>query len=323
MKFAKPPSEVPPRPNVLIYGPEKSGKTALATSAGGGTLLFNLDLPNATRYARSRKRDPEGRIQELELAPWMSWEDATRAGVSRTPLLDLMGEVSTAVADPRQDFCEAIAVDPVGELYRRLLEEQSDRTMRPNYDQRMAVITYIERFCRFLCEIPTISAVIVCHELMFDTDEGIEYLPFVGSKNSSQGNLGQKLRGMVDIVAYTGIIRHEDGEKEYMAQLITEKGRRGGDRYDCLGDMRPANLAEWFETIAQYEGSGQVSTRDTSVEGDSDGSPSEVAQAETDSIDAAEAAAEDPPEPSSPASEAETATTGGNGSGTRKGAKAK
>jgi len=79
-------------------------------------------------------------------------------------------------------------------------------------------------------------------------EEGLVFLPFTGSKTGSQGALGAKLAGMVDIIGYTAV--HEvEGEPEphYAAQLISRKGRSGGDRFDCLGKFRDVDLMEWFE----------------------------------------------------------------------------
>jgi hypothetical protein len=208
-----------------------------------GTILFNLDLPNATRYARSKKRDPDGRVMEVELPPFEE---------RKLPVFDLMGEISRSVADPRQEVAEVVVTDPMGELYRRLLEEVSNRSIHPTFDHRLWVTTQIERYCRFLCELPTISAIFVCHELPVkdESTESFERLPFTGTTNI---NLGAKLMSMVDVIAYAGVSVQENGAKEYGAQLIIDQGRRGGDRFDCLGDYRPLDLKDWFAAIAGAE----------------------------------------------------------------------
>jgi AAA domain-containing protein len=244
MKLAERPPQA--RPNILMYGPEKAGKTAGACTAPGGILLFNNDLPNATRFARSKRRDPEGRILEPEIAPYVE---------GTHPVFDLMREIMEAVAKPNQNVVDVVVTDPVGELYRRLLEEVSNRAIKPTFDHRIVVTTYMERFFRFLCEEPSVSAIFICHEMQADRggDEGLELLPFVGSKTSSMSGLGPKLRSMVDIVAYCGVSVQEDGSKEYGAQLITHAGRRGGDRFACLGDYQPLDLEDWWRLIAASE----------------------------------------------------------------------
>jgi hypothetical protein len=108
--------------------------------------------------------------------------------------------------------------------------------------------THIERFCRALCELP-VTAVFVCHEYPVK-DEGsgqLERLPWTGTTNPA---LGSKLMGMVDIVGYTGVVEHENGEREYIAQLVTQQGRRGGDRFGgVLGDWAPVNIERWMSII--------------------------------------------------------------------------
>jgi hypothetical protein len=93
-----------------------------------------------------------------------------------------------------------------------------------------------------------VDTVFVCHEFpVKDEASGqFERLPYTGTTNPA---LGQKLMGMVDIVGYTGVIERDDGTRTYAAQLFTAAGRRGGDRYDVLGDFRALDLAEWFSRI--------------------------------------------------------------------------
>lgn len=230
LTFVKPAEQ--PTVNILLYGPPKTGKTTGACSAPGGVLLMNADLPNASVFAHSR--DPEGRIQEISLA---------------SPMETLI-EVTNAIeqqGDGDDRFFDTVVVDPISELQRRMLEEASDRAVHPSLNQYLTAQTYLERFCRMLCEAP-VNCVIVCHELPIK-DEGsgtIERLPNTGTSNPS---LGQKLMGMVDIVGYTAVLVQEGDHKEYVAQLINDRGRRGGDRFDVLGDWRTLDLAEWFALI--------------------------------------------------------------------------
>lgn len=298
MKFVDRPTG-PPKPNILLYGPPKSGKTAGACSMPGGILLFNNDLPNATRFARSGSRDPDGRILELEVPAYVKGQQH---------ILDLMTEVSNAVARP-QDFCDTVITDPMGELYRRLLDEQASRSLKPTFDHRLAVTTYIERYCRFLCELPHISAIFVCHELPVkdEATESFEKLPFTGTSNT---NLGQKLMGMVDIIGYTqGVEDDETGEVGYYAQLMSGKGRRGGDRFDCLGTHRRLDLAEWMQVITAADSGRSVAPVSTLPPADTP-SP-EPAQTEDSPED---------PTSDTPVSSAASSPASGSGRGRRKAA---
>ena len=215
--------------NVLLYGPPKTGKTTAACSAPPGVLLLNTDLPNASRFARSRH--PDGSVMEV-----------TFAG------METLIAVSNAIAQQGEArIAETVVIDPIGELHRRLLEEASNRAVRPTLNQYGDVGVHIERFCRYLCEQP-INVVICCHETpVKDEATGtVERLPFTGTSNPA---LGQKLMAMVDVVGYTGVVEQTDGHHAYVAQLINDRGRRGGDRFDVLGDWRALDLAEWFSVI--------------------------------------------------------------------------
>jgi hypothetical protein len=81
-----------------------------------------------------------------------------------------------------------------------------------------------------------------------EATETVEVLPFTGS--ASNPSLGRKLMSMVDVIGYTARVEQEDGNVQYVAQLIPAKGRRGGDRFDVLGDFRPLDLSEWFAAMA-------------------------------------------------------------------------
>src|SRR4051812_20985966 len=110
MKFTKPERTL--HPNVLLYGPPKTGKTAAACSAPGMVALLNLDLPNASFYAHSR--DAEGRIAEIEFE-------------GMATLIELATELKSGTST-----IDTLVIDTVGELHRRLLEEESNRAIRPS-----------------------------------------------------------------------------------------------------------------------------------------------------------------------------------------------
>lgn len=241
MKFVKP--TVQPTMNVLLYGQEKTGKTIGACTAPKGVMLLNCDVGNASRQAHLR--NPDGSVMEPEVAPY-------KRGTQ--PVMDLMIEITHVAYQDNQDFIKTVVVDPVGELYRRLLEEVADRAIRPTLNQYGDVATHVERFCRALCMAPNVNAVFVCHELSQKDEEsgGFERIAFTGTKAGSEV-LSGKLMSMVDIIGYTGLVQHEDGSKEWMAQLVQGKGRRGGDRFACLGEYQPLDLTNWLEIVREHE----------------------------------------------------------------------
>jgi hypothetical protein len=235
MRIAQPPTaDSRLYPNVLLYGSPKTGKTAGACSGPGQVTLVNCDLPNASYFAH--ERDPEGRITELAL--------------DQGDVMNTMIELVTQLRAGDSELPRTIVVDPVGELHRRLIEEASNRAVRPTLPQYGDTSTHIERFCRALCELEVMT-VLVCHDYpVRDEASGqIERLPWTGTTNPA---LGSKLMGMVDIVGYTGVIERDTG-RVYAAQLVTAGGRRGGDRFNRLGEWAPLDLTRWHYVLTHDE----------------------------------------------------------------------
>ena len=226
LEFQDPPSGV--KPNVLLYGSTKVGKSWGAASAPGPILYINTDRPNAVAKVWDLNH-------EKMLVP--RWQ-----GLST--LID-----SVHLVQGKHDY-ETVVLDTVGDTYRSLVEEFSGRALRPQIGYYGDAGIHIERFCRAMCENPSVHFVCVCHELPVKDEEsgGMERLPFTGS--TSNPTLGQKLSAMVDVVGYCGTSTDEEGETKYMAQLVNSKGRRGGDRFDLLGAARTIDLTEWFDLIA-------------------------------------------------------------------------
>lgn len=237
MEFVKPPDI--PTANILLIGPPKTGKSIGAATLPGQLLFLNADLPNATREVH--KRNPGGRVLEPEMPVFV------KGGKG---VIELMSEIARDVMGGSK-VLDGVIVDPIGELYRRLLEEQADRATRPDFRIYGDVGVHIERFCRALCEAP-INVVIVCHDFAVKDDSLGEMvrMPWTGTKSGSEV-LGQKLLGMVDIVGYTGVVYDDEiDETRYVAQLVNAKGRPGGDRFNLLGPVRNLALDEWMEDIA-------------------------------------------------------------------------
>lgn len=215
-----------PNINVLLYGAPKSGKSVGAASAPGPILYVNADRPNATQYAHSQN---PGKIKEVR-----------PTGLST--LVDVVQEL-----DANPDDYETVVVDPIGELYRTVLEDLSGRALAPQIQHYGDTNTHVERFCRALCEMP-FNVVLCFHELRSKDDEAgnFERVPYTGTNNPA---LGAKLMGMVDIVGYTGVVKDDNGQVNYLTQLVDGRGRRGGDRFGVLGVSRETDLSEWFSLI--------------------------------------------------------------------------
>jgi hypothetical protein len=237
LTFVEPPAS--PAPNILLYGPGKTGKTLALASAPGPVLHINADLPNATRRAHVSY---PGKIKEVRFE-----------GVKT--FTDVLNEVQ---ANPSK--WGTIGLDTVGDAYRVLVEEGSNRAIRPQIQHYGDANTYIERFCRHLCELP-VTLVLICHQLEEKNEATgeIEKTPFTGTSNSK---LGSKLMGMVDIIGGCAAVADEQsGEINFLAGLTSANGRRGGNRYlDVLGKVQPLDLTNWVELIKQSE--AQVSAND-------------------------------------------------------------
>ena len=227
-----PPLDPEPHPSIALIGPPKTGKTGGAASGPGPVLYLNADLETRTRFARRTYGDKV--------------KFATVKG--RQTLAD-------AIHEAYSGNWGTVAVDPLGEVFRTLLEERLGghvpETMNNHVLNAYRVVgDEIERFCRKLAKAPVVS-VFVFHEVPIrDEDSGaIERLPWTGTTNTK---IGRAIMGFVDIVGFTG----KDGDT-YVAQLVPAKGRNGGDGFDCLADergLRKLDLSEWVEAIKANEG---------------------------------------------------------------------
>lgn len=224
LEFVKPPKTATMK--VLLYGPGKVGKTLGACSAPGPVLLVNADRPNASRLAHERYGD--------------ALHEQPMRGVQT--LTDVVLHFRDGGAEEL-----TVVLDTVGDAYRILLEEVSQRAMSPKVQHYRDAGTHIERFCRALCDLD-VNVVLVAHELAIKDEEAgnFERVPFTGTNNPA---LGSKLIQMVDVIGYCGVAEGEDGQVSYMAQLIQGGGRKGGDRFDVLGRARELDLSDWSKTI--------------------------------------------------------------------------
>jgi len=250
MSLAFAPELLPtPTVNIALIGQPKTGKSTAAASAPAPILYLNADLPTATRFARRRH---EG-VREVVIP--------VESGIPK-PMKVLTG-ITHEVLSGSTEF-KTVVVDPVGELHRLLLEEQSNRSTKPTLPTYGDVSIYVERFCRAMCEAP-VNTVLVFHDLPIvdeATGEGI-VLPFAGTTGKGGIALGRKVLGLVDVIGYTGIDHRQDGP-HYMAQLTTNKGRPGGDRFGVLANeqgQRELDLSEWVATIIASEQETTTTTK--------------------------------------------------------------
>jgi hypothetical protein len=233
MKFREPPTEGKWYPNFCLYGPPKSGKSLGAASAPGSILYLNADTENSLYLAH--KFYP-GKIQEAEVEGLQTLIEATNL-------------VKAQTASGNREI-ETVVLDPVGDIYRKVIESASNKAIRPTLNQYGDTGVYLERFCRDMCAQP-VNFVIVAHEFpqADETTGEVDRLLWTGTKSGSQA-MTQKILGMVDVVGYTALLIDEaSGKKQYVAQLVTDKGRKGGDRFGVLGNWQPLNLASWIDQM--------------------------------------------------------------------------
>jgi AAA domain-containing protein len=239
------PSARPTYANILLWGPEKTGKTTSLSTLPGQTLLLNAEQDNSTRYAH--KLDSDRRLHEPVIPPYVKGEK---------PIKAILREVM--VGSAKAPTWDNVVVDTSAELYRRMLEEHAQRAANPSFEQRSAVTGEIEQFYRFMVAAP-VNFLIVAHEMQTDDDGKIARLPLITSKSSSQSGLGPKVRGMVDMVAYSrAIIEEGEDEPTYVAQISPGDGRHVGVRFPELltpEGYRKLDFAEWFE-IASIKNNG-------------------------------------------------------------------
>jgi hypothetical protein len=228
LEFVKPSQD--PTLNILLYGPPKSGKTVGAATAPGPILYLNADRPNATVFAHSA--DFTSELKEVRVE-------------SLDTLINTISYLQEEGIGAGDDAIKTVVVDPIGEVYRLVLEGLSGRALNAPINLYKDTGTHLERFCRALCDLP-VNVVFILHELRSKDEESghHERLPYTGTNSTV---LAAKLMAMVDVIGYTAVVTEEGKGHRYLAQLLDGKGRRGGDRFGALGTVRDVNISEWVE----------------------------------------------------------------------------
>lgn len=220
-----PAAEVPPTQNIVLYGPSGTGKTIGAASAPGPVIVVNAEGSGGIRKARLMFGE---KVQEVRM---------TGAAVLREVYLYLRD------GDGKGRF-KTVVIDTVGEVYKALLDEMSGDAPRPTLQQYGDVNVQISRLVRALRDLD-LNVVLVCHEesMRDETTGEVTRRPSTGGKK-----LPDELCAQADIVGYCAARTREDGEVEYVAQLVPGSGRTAKDRSGNLGVVRRIDLTEWIAT---------------------------------------------------------------------------
>lgn len=229
------PAERPAQLNALLYGGVGIGKSTGACSAPGPVLVVEAEPGNPLDFAR--RKFGNDHIRQVDMTGG-----------------EVLDEVGLYLREGG-DGARTVVLDSLGEIYRVLVEELAadghpNLRGKPSLDNYGDAGTKLERFCRFLVDLP-VNVVLVAHELVVKDEAAghFERLPHTGTSNPA---LGVKLMAMVDVVAYCGRREAEkqgDGPR-FIGQLFSGGGRRGKTRspFHVLGDSRDLDLSEWVAT---------------------------------------------------------------------------
>lgn len=217
-------NHVPETLNILLYGPQGSGKSAGAASAPGPILYLNADGPDALRYGR--KKYGHEKFNEVVVTSGRQLDEV---------LLMLRNGATFGT----------VVMDTLSAIYTALLEEKA-KGARPTLPMYGDVGKQIERFCRELRDTPVNFVVLAQPVPVKDETTGvIERTPASGTSNPALGNT---VAEMMTIVGFCGRVAAADGSgARYMATLVDAPGRIGKDRTDSLGIAAELDLSKWVE----------------------------------------------------------------------------
>ena len=216
--------------NVVLYGPEGTGKTVGALSAPGPVLLLNAEGENAAHFARTIYSN----VHEIPLP---------MSGGAK----DLLDEALLWLKSPAGEQVKTVVLDSLSEVHGAILRDMAKDPDHPTLPERGDTNTWLERYAMSLRDLP-LNVVIVAHETWTKDDVTgvIERSPYAGTSNVA---FGKKFTGpFADIVGYTARV-DEDGGTRFMAQLVDGNGRRAKNRGGVLGKFAELNLTEWFALL--------------------------------------------------------------------------
>ena len=225
--------------NVVLYGPEGTGKTVGALSAPGPVLLLNAEGENAAHFARTIYSN----VHEIPLP---------MSGGAK----DLLDEALLWLKSPAGEAVKTVVLDSLSEVHGAILRDMAKDPDHPTLPERGDTNTWLERYAMSLRDLPQ-NVVLVCHEI-WTKDEVtgvIERSPNPGSPNVA---FGKKFTGpFADIVGYTARVDEKGEETKFMAQLVDGNGRRAKNRGGVLGKFAELNLTEWFALLGAPETEGK------------------------------------------------------------------
>lgn len=217
--------------NVVLYGPEGTGKTVGALSAPSPVLLLNAEGENAAHFARTIYSN----VHEIPVP---------MSGGAK----DLLDEALLWLRDTDAGKAtQTVVLDSLSEIHGAILRDMSKDPDHPTLPERGDTNTWLERYAMSLRDLP-LNVVIVAHETWTKDDVTgvIERSPYAGTSNVA---FGKKFTGpFADIVGYTARV-DEDGGTRFMAQLVDGNGRRAKNRGGVLGKFAELNLTEWFALL--------------------------------------------------------------------------
>lgn len=212
--------------NILLYGPPGTGKSVAACSAPGPILIVNAEGPGGLRFARRHHHATE--IRSVQMRGRATLDDVARH-----------------LRRPDRDE-QTVVIDTIGEVYEALLIEMGG-VGGPTLQQYGDAARIIERFIRYLRDLP-IVVVLIAHERLVEDGQTGEVTrgPVTGGNK-----LPAKVMAMMDVVAYTGVVTGDaDTPDRWVGQVVAAAGRQCKDRSGRLGRHRDLDLTEWLRVMA-------------------------------------------------------------------------
>ena len=221
--------------NIMLWGPNKSGKTTAGGTLPGPVLWLNGQGPNALGHARKVAVELSTVIREVHMP---NGRDEGPVSPVLSAFVDALktGEYRSAV------------VDTVGNLRDRLAQEHGGD--QPSIQQWGKIAKTISRFTLALRDLPVHVLFIAHDDVSDDAEAGRIVSPLIGGKSTKD------VMTEMDVIAYTGQLAQKGEPTRYVGQLVDGNGRQGlGDRSGAILDpgqsFRDLDLAEWLERYSE------------------------------------------------------------------------